>query len=645
MALSYVAQAARGLGQPMVPQTRGRQGDTITERFMMRWRGEPDPKHVKAVDAYWTSAAEHGMNASTFTARVVASTGADVAASLSAAVGAMSGPLHGGAPSRVLHMIEEVERRGDAAAYVKELLDDGERLMGFGHRVYRAEDPRARVLRRTARELGAPRYEVAEALEKAALDELRTRRPDRVLETNVEFWAAIMLDFAQVPPHMFTSMFTCARTAGWSAHILEQKRTGRLIRPSALLHRARRPATAAEVAGWDGAWYAEVTVGADGRRSASTPPTSTARSSCPTLTHPRRPAARATAASAPARARSGSRRSTRWPRPGRRTWARRTGRRRSERVVGRVRDGLAELFSLPDGYEVVLGNGGATAFWDVAAFGLIRRSAASTWRSASSRPSSPPRSSGAPFLDEPDRDHVRARHAPGRRGRGRRRRLRLAAQRDVDRRDGCRSTGSPAPTTTRSSLIDATSGAGGLPVDVARDRRLLLRAAEVLRRRRRPLARAAVAARRSSGSSRSRPSGRWIPAFLDLPIAIDNSRARPDLQHAGAGDAVPAAPSRSTGSTASAGSAGAVARTADSSDALYALGREAADYATPFVADPATARWSSGRSTSTRRRRRRRSPRCCAPTASSTSSRTASSAATSCGSRCSRPSTPTTSRR
>ena len=97
-------------------------------------------------------------------------------------------------------MIEEVEKRGDAAAYVKELLDNKERLMGFGHRVYRAEDPRARVLRRTARELNAPRYEVAEKLEKAALAELRERRPDRVLETNVEFWAAIVLDFAEVPP-------------------------------------------------------------------------------------------------------------------------------------------------------------------------------------------------------------------------------------------------------------------------------------------------------------------------------------------------------------------------------------------------------------------------------------------------------------
>jgi citrate synthase len=163
----------------------------------------------------------------------------------------MSGPLHGGAPSRVLGMIEEIERTGDAEGYVKAALDRGERLMGFGHRVYRAEDPRARVLRRTARELGAPRYEVAEALEKAALAELHARRPDRVLATNVEFWAAIMLDFAQVPAHMFTAMFTCARTAGWSAHILEQKRTGRLVRPSAR-YVGPGPRRPQDVEGFDG---------------------------------------------------------------------------------------------------------------------------------------------------------------------------------------------------------------------------------------------------------------------------------------------------------------------------------------------------------------------------------------------------------
>ena len=233
MALSFIAQSARGQDLAMVPQREVDKARTVVERFMIRWRGDPDPRHVEAVDAYWVSAAEHGMNASTFTARVIASTGADVAACLSGAVGAMSGPLHGGAPSRVLHMIEAVERSGDATAYVKDVLDKGERLMGFGHRVYRAEDPRARVLRATAQRLHAPRYEVAAALEQAALDELHARRPDRVLATNVEFWAAVILDFAEVPATMFTPMFSCARTAGWSAHILEQKRTGRLIRPSA----------------------------------------------------------------------------------------------------------------------------------------------------------------------------------------------------------------------------------------------------------------------------------------------------------------------------------------------------------------------------------------------------------------------------
>jgi len=249
MALSYVAQSARGTGLPVVPQSEINKGKTITERMMIRWRGEPDPLHVRAIDAYFVSAAEHGMNASTFTARVIASTGADVAAAISGAIGAMSGPLHGGAPSRVLHMIEDVEKSGDARAYVKGIMDRGERLMGFGHRVYRAEDPRARTLRRTARELGAPRYEVALELEQAALAELHERHPERVLETNVEFWAAIVLDFAEVDGPLFTSMFTSARTAGWSAHILEQKRTGRLVRPAAR-YIGKGPHKPEEVAGW-----------------------------------------------------------------------------------------------------------------------------------------------------------------------------------------------------------------------------------------------------------------------------------------------------------------------------------------------------------------------------------------------------------
>jgi len=240
--LSYAARSARG-ERPAVSERELESCSTVVQRFVTAWTGEADPQQVRAIDAYWVSAAEHGMNASTFTARVVASTGADVPASVTGAIGSMSGPLHGGAPARVLPMVKEVEAGGDPHGLVARILDNHERLMGFGHRVYRAEDPRARVLRRTCRELNAPRYEAAEALEQAALSILRERRPDRAIETNVEFWAAVVLDFAGVPAAMMPAMFTCARTAGWSAHILEQKRLGRIVRPSALYegHGPRRP--------------------------------------------------------------------------------------------------------------------------------------------------------------------------------------------------------------------------------------------------------------------------------------------------------------------------------------------------------------------------------------------------------------------
>src|SRR5437660_10799252 len=208
-----------------VPDDVVARGKTAAEKFLLRWRGEADPRHVKAIDTYWICTAEHGLNASTFTARVVASTGADCGAAMSAAVGALSGPLHGGAPARVLPMLDAAAEMGDSERYVKELLDRGERIMGFGHRVYRAEDPRARLLRRTAHELGSPRVEVAEALERAALDELQRRKPDRVLATNVEFWSAVVLDVAEIPPDLTPAMFACARVAGWPAHILDQQRT------------------------------------------------------------------------------------------------------------------------------------------------------------------------------------------------------------------------------------------------------------------------------------------------------------------------------------------------------------------------------------------------------------------------------------
>jgi citrate synthase len=209
------------------------QGETAAEKFLLRWRGEADPHHVKAIDTYWICTAEHGLNASTFTARVVASTGADCGAALSAAVGALSGPLHGGAPAYVKPMLEEVTRMGDPERWVRETLAAGKRIMGFGHRIYRAEDPRSRILKRTAKELGSPQVEIAEELEQVALAALQERHPERVLATNVEYYSAIVLDVAEIPPPLAPAMFACSRVAGWSAHILEQKRTGRLFRPSA----------------------------------------------------------------------------------------------------------------------------------------------------------------------------------------------------------------------------------------------------------------------------------------------------------------------------------------------------------------------------------------------------------------------------
>jgi citrate synthase len=130
-------------------------------------------------------------------------------------------------------MLEEVARMGDPERWVKETLDQGKRIMGFGHRVYRAEDPRSRILKRTAKELGAPQIEVAEELEGVALAALQKRSPDRVLATNVEYYSAIVLDVAEIPPPLAPAMFACSRVAGWSAHIMEQKKTGRLFRPSA----------------------------------------------------------------------------------------------------------------------------------------------------------------------------------------------------------------------------------------------------------------------------------------------------------------------------------------------------------------------------------------------------------------------------
>jgi citrate synthase len=233
--MSIVARSARLADgkADVVPDDVVEQGETAAEKFLLRWRGEADPRHAKAIDTYWICTAEHGLNASTFTARVTASTGADCGAALSSAVGALSGPLHGGAPAYVKPMLQEVQAMGDPAAWVQDALAKKKRIMGFGHRIYRAEDPRSRILKRTANELGSPQVEIAEQLEHVALKALQEAHPERVLATNVEYYSAIVLDVAEIPPPLAPAMFACSRVAGWSAHILEQKRTGRLFRPNA----------------------------------------------------------------------------------------------------------------------------------------------------------------------------------------------------------------------------------------------------------------------------------------------------------------------------------------------------------------------------------------------------------------------------
>ena len=183
------------------PQSEVVQGENAAAQFLIRWRGEADPRHVKAIDTYWISAAEHGLNASTFTARIVASTGADCAAALSSAVGALSGPLHGGAPTRVLQMLDDVAASGDPDALRPRASSTAASASWASVTGSTAPRTRARAsCGAPPSELGSPRVEVAEALEQAALEALREKSPDRVLETNVEFWAAVVLDIAEIPP-------------------------------------------------------------------------------------------------------------------------------------------------------------------------------------------------------------------------------------------------------------------------------------------------------------------------------------------------------------------------------------------------------------------------------------------------------------
>lgn len=188
----------------------------------------------QALDKYLVTVSDHGMNASTFTARVIASTGAGLISSVIGAISALKGPLHGGAPGPVLDMLDEIGSEDQIDKWIAQELISGKRLMGFGHRVYQVRDPRADVLKKVVEDLrqkGNERLIFAEKLEQAVLNALAKHKPDRPLHTNVEFYTALVLEAIGLEREMFTPMFAMGRVVGWVAHVFEQEKTGRLIRP------------------------------------------------------------------------------------------------------------------------------------------------------------------------------------------------------------------------------------------------------------------------------------------------------------------------------------------------------------------------------------------------------------------------------
>jgi citrate synthase len=225
-----LVQQAKG-NDPVAPDPNTSQAADALRMLLGR---KPDPREVAALDAYFVTVCDHGMNASTFTTRVVASTQADLFAAVTAGYCALTGPLHGGAPEPVLEMLDAIGTRERIQPWVDAALGRGERLMGFGHRIYRVRDPRADVLKAAIERLAADGADLPFASEVEAYirGALRRKNPDRPLETNVEFFTAILLDALAIPRQAFTPIFAVARAAGWTAHAREQQRTGRLIRPS-----------------------------------------------------------------------------------------------------------------------------------------------------------------------------------------------------------------------------------------------------------------------------------------------------------------------------------------------------------------------------------------------------------------------------
>jgi citrate synthase len=225
---------ARSGQSPVQPQA----GLTHAADYLQMLSGEtPRSEQVRGLDAYLTCVADHGMNASTFVARVVASTGSDVVSAVVAAIGALKGPLHGGAPGPVLDMLDAIGTTDRAASWIEAEIAAGRRIMGMGHRIYRVRDPRAAALERAASALehsaaATDRLRLARAVEQAAERVLAARHPDRPLPANVEFYTAILLEAVGVPRTLFSPTFAASRVAGWLVHIEEQRRVGRLVRPS-----------------------------------------------------------------------------------------------------------------------------------------------------------------------------------------------------------------------------------------------------------------------------------------------------------------------------------------------------------------------------------------------------------------------------
>jgi citrate synthase len=193
----------------------------------------PDPDIARAVEQYQITTIDHGFNASTFTARVITSSGADLAAAVVGGIGALSGPLHGGAPSRALELLETIGTVENARPYIENAVRNGERIMGFGHRVYKTDDPRSLFLRDVAERIGAEKLPFAKEVERTVVEVLAELKPGRDLYANVEFYAGVVMDHTGLPQDLFTPTFASSRVIGWCANILEQAADNRIIRPSA----------------------------------------------------------------------------------------------------------------------------------------------------------------------------------------------------------------------------------------------------------------------------------------------------------------------------------------------------------------------------------------------------------------------------